>query len=590
VAGVAAGLPRSILALSDLERSVLFMLAQNEPLPRVLEELALGLERVASAGTIASVLLLDEEQRVLRHGAAPRLPAEYQRAIDGTAIGPSAGSCGTAAYRNDCVIVSDIANDPLWDEFRDHALPHGLHACWSMPVVSSTGTVLGTLAFYHREPRSPSADDLAAIDSSARLVRVVLERVRNDRARTRAARREAALYAAARVLAESESVPSALHGVLEAVAQALACQAAVAWLLIPEQGALTCAAHWSSSPETLGPFMAVACQRDRALDEAVAGEVLGSGEPAWFTIDGDSRFVGAELALACGLRAGFALPIRSEQQTLGSVELFVSNPEDRDPDLLRALSTVGLQVGQFIQRARAQEESARLLQELRETVRFSELFAGVLAHDLRNPLNSISMGTELLIQSELGERGRSTLQRMRVSAERMARMIGQLLDLTRSRSGDGIAVVCQRFDLRELARSVADELTLATAPRHVTIEVAGETSGEWDEDRLGQVLSNLVSNALEHGAPGSVPHVSIDGSDAARVRVEVRNAGTISPDNLPWLFDPFRRARTDTHSLSGLGLGLYITRQIVLAHGGTIDVESNAAGTVFRVELPRRPC
>src|SRR6202007_2448701 len=101
----------------------------------------------------------DPNTNRLRHGAGPSLPTKYAEAIDGAVIGPSVGSCGTAAYRAEPVIVSDIATDPLWADFRDLASAHELRACWSTPILSSAGKVLGTFAIYYREPRSPSSEE-----------------------------------------------------------------------------------------------------------------------------------------------------------------------------------------------------------------------------------------------------------------------------------------------------------------------------------------------------------------------------------------------------------------------------------------------
>src|SRR5437763_6828448 len=109
-----------------------------------------------SSGVLASTLLMDPNDKQLRHGAAPNLPKTYTEAIDGAFIGPAVGSCGTAAYRAEQVIVSDIAADPLWGDFRDLALTHLLRACSSSPIFASEGKVIGTFAMYYREPRSPS--------------------------------------------------------------------------------------------------------------------------------------------------------------------------------------------------------------------------------------------------------------------------------------------------------------------------------------------------------------------------------------------------------------------------------------------------
>jgi PAS domain S-box-containing protein len=161
------------------EKRLLEKVACGEPRALVLDALCRLLEELAS-GSRASVLLLDPTTNRLRHGAAPSLPSSYVEAIDGIVIGPSVGSCGTAAYRAAPVIVSDIAGDPLWADFRDLALDHGLRACWSSPILSSEGTVLGTFAVYYAEPRSPAADEQSVIEQITHLARIALERARSE--------------------------------------------------------------------------------------------------------------------------------------------------------------------------------------------------------------------------------------------------------------------------------------------------------------------------------------------------------------------------------------------------------------------------
>src|SRR6267378_7203473 len=129
-----------------------------------------------ASGSLSSILLLDPNANSLRHGAAPSLPIAYAEAIDGIVIGPSVGSCGTAAYRKEPVIVSDIASDPLWADFRELALGHGLRACWSTPILSSAGEVLGTFAIYYREPRSPTPHDSNIIEQITHLASIAIER------------------------------------------------------------------------------------------------------------------------------------------------------------------------------------------------------------------------------------------------------------------------------------------------------------------------------------------------------------------------------------------------------------------------------
>ena len=135
--------------------------AKGEPLESVLDRYLLVVESTAESDTLTSILLLDGT--ILHHGAGPRLPRAYREAIDGSEIGPSAGSCGTAAFRGQPVYVSDIANDPLWADYRDLALGHELRACWSTPIRNSEGRLLGTFAVYHQRPRDPTKEELDSI-------------------------------------------------------------------------------------------------------------------------------------------------------------------------------------------------------------------------------------------------------------------------------------------------------------------------------------------------------------------------------------------------------------------------------------------
>jgi signal transduction histidine kinase len=244
-------------------------------------------------------------------------------------------------------------------------------------------------------------------------------------------------------------------------------------------------------------------------------------------------------------------------------------------------------------RRKAQRENEQLqqiveLQKSREEdARLQERFHCILGHDLRNPLTAVLMGASALEYRKLPEPDARIVTRIRSSAERMRRMIEQLLDLTRSRSGGGIRIDRQPLELVTITRRVVEELEMANPGRALQVEVAGETSGEWDPDRLAQVVSNLVGNALHHGCADRPVAVRVDGG-ASEVALVVHNSGAPIPDELlPVIFEPFRRAQGSKPS--GLGLGLFITQQIVLAHDGTIAVASTAEeGTTFTVVLPRR--
>jgi signal transduction protein with GAF and PtsI domain len=152
---------RTTLSLRDVEAAA--ELAAGASLEAILDRYLLAVEAAADTDLLTSILLLDSEGRRLLHGAAPNLPKSFCDAIHGGEIGPSAGTCGTAAFRKRPVYVADIATDPLWDDYRHLALPHGLRACWSTPIEDGRGRLLGTFAIYHLSPRSPTEEELTAV-------------------------------------------------------------------------------------------------------------------------------------------------------------------------------------------------------------------------------------------------------------------------------------------------------------------------------------------------------------------------------------------------------------------------------------------
>ncbi len=176
---------------AELERiahaRVLEMIASEQPLKDVLTELVHLVEQQVS-GAVGSILLIDDDGEHLRHGAAPGLPSDYNDAIDGVRIGPVVGSCGTAAYRGQRVIVEDIQSSPLWADYRDLASQHGLRACWSEPIRSMDGRSLGTSAIYFTEPRKPTEEELSVLQSVARFAGIAIDRRRAQEALRRSAR------------------------------------------------------------------------------------------------------------------------------------------------------------------------------------------------------------------------------------------------------------------------------------------------------------------------------------------------------------------------------------------------------------------
>jgi PAS domain S-box-containing protein len=207
-------------AMRDGESRILEMIARDAPVEETLEKLVQVVEG-QFAGLLCSVLLLDEDGQHLRHGAAPSLPSAYTAAIDGLCIGPKAGSCGTAMYRREPVVVADILQDPLWEAYREVVKPYGLRACWSTPILSSAGKVLGSFATYCREPRSPVQPETRALEMATHLAGIAIERklAREERERLRQA--QADLARINRVTTMGELTASLAHEIRQPISAAL---------------------------------------------------------------------------------------------------------------------------------------------------------------------------------------------------------------------------------------------------------------------------------------------------------------------------------------------------------------------------------
>jgi signal transduction histidine kinase len=223
--------------------------------------------------------------------------------------------------------------------------------------------------------------------------------------------------------------------------------------------------------------------------------------------------------------------------------------------------------------------------------RARELLLAVLGHDLRNPLSSIRMSAEVLAKTPLTPRQSDLTAGIIRGSERMRRMVHDLLDFTRTRLGAKLVVEPERCDLDAVCRNIAEEIRSGHPDREISVATSGNCIGQWDCERMGQLVSNLVGNAVQHGHPNTPVIVRTAGDDPDSVTLVVENQGPAIPtDRRLNIFDPLNRPPQATQRGQGgsLGLGLYIAREIALAHGGSVKlVSSNESRTLFEVRLPR---
>ena len=473
---------------------------------------------------------------------------------------------------------------PTVDPRQMTALAHAPYRAWlerHMPCsviavpLRARGQPLGVVTVSREEPSPPFTDeDFALLQSLAERAALAIDNARLHGADQEARARAEILYGLAREVIVSDRLDAIYEVALDAITRGLgAARSAIltfgredrmrfrAWrgLSASYRAAVDGHSPWSRDTPDAEPIVVPDVSQEPSLADYRA---LFEAEQI-----GGLAFI----------------PLLSGPEVLGKFMVYFDQPRRMPAAELELARAIADHVAAAVARFSADAE-------LRQIVRFNELFTGILGHDLRNPLAAIVTSAQLAIAHSPGDRVTKPLSRILTSSARMTRMIDQLLDFTRVRVGDGIPLDRKPLDVVSIMRQVMDELEDANPEWTLRLDSALDTTGTWDGDRLAQVFSNLVANAIHHGDVSAGVRVFVDGSSPDRLLVEIHNGGVIPPALLPTIFEPMSGSLQRRNGSRGLGLGLHITREIVRSHGGGISVSSDAeSGTVFRIDLPRAP-
>ena len=524
------------------QRELLTGIAARVPLAQTLAAVC-RLYEEQHPHSLCTVLVLDEAGTHVHVGAAPSMPDAFNDAIDGEPIGPAAGSCGTAAWRVERVVVTDIETDPLWDRYRELAHAHGLRACWSTPVLSSARGVLATFAVYYREPRAPDAEELRAIDGLAAVTAIAIEQDADYRRLMRSEQRFRSLF---------DEHPDAVYS-------------------LDLDGRFT---SYNRSFHALSGFRnsdIFGTTFDRRIAPAQRDEVR-------------AQFAAAAGGEARTYEASVLLPDD------GRIELRITNlPIVEDGEVTGVFGIAH----DITERRRAEQALQLAFEELRLRNRELQDFAFVASHDLQEPLRKIQAFSDRLqsrYAAQLDLEARDYLDRSAQAAARMQKLIDDLLAYSRvSSRGKPFAPV----DLGRLAAGVVDDLEARLESSGGRVEIGPLPTIEGDATQLQQLLQNLVANALKFRSPERAPVVRIEASPARlppdRAAWELRvsdNGIGFDPKYAERIFAPFQRLHA-RQEYEGTGIGLAIVRRIVERHRGTVHAEPRAeGGATFTVLLP----
>jgi PAS domain S-box-containing protein len=535
-------------ALSLLDKAVLEMIRAQQPLSRVLESLCLKIEEL-SPGLLCSVLLLDADGTTLRDGAGPSLPAAYRAVLAGIEIGPHAGSCGTAAYRGQPVVVTDIANDALWADYKHLVLPHGLRACWSMPIASHDGSVLGTFACYYREPRGPDPHHLQLIDRATHLAGIAIEHHR-AKAELRAAE--------TRYRTLVERLPAITY-IAEVGVEGR-------WQFVSPQIETMLgfsAEEWMANP---GLWISRIHEEDREIAIAAEHRVQKTGQ-----------LYKAEYRMHA--RDGRILWFRDEANLLDGTA-------GAKPLMQGVLYDI--------------TEHRRMEDRLRQAQKMEAVgqLAGGVAHDFNNLLMVMGAHTDRIRDRLLPDNPLwADASEIHNAVQRAAALTNQLLAFSRKQF-----LQPRVLDVASVLSGVATMLA-RLLPENIELRIASENGlarVKVDQGQLEQALLNLALNARD-AMPGggtltiearniqfdeaqSWPHSSVQ--PGSYVMLAVTDSGTgMDAATQSRIFEPF----FTTKALGkGTGLGLPMVYGVIQQSGGAISVYSEPGqGTTFKIFFPQ---
>ena len=491
-------------------------------------------------GCPASVLMLDESGRRLRCGASTGLPEFYNQAIDGLEIGPQVGSCGAAAYSGQRVVVEDIETHPNWIPFRSLARQAGLRACWSEPILSSAGKVVGTFAVYSLQPATPKGDDLYQLEEASRLAGLVIERKRTEQA----------------LQLTQFSVDTAHDAIF-----------------------------WIRPDASFFYVNEAACRltgysRDKLLRMTASDLNPAHPQEAWSAHWNELRKK-KTLTFDANLRR------KDGGATLVEVN---ANYLERDGQEFNFAF-----VGDITERKQAEAELHHAKEAAEAANRAKSVFLANMSHEIRTPLNAI-LGFSQLLQRDRALTGphREHLRTINRSGEHLLALINDILEMSKIEAGR-VTLTPVTFDLHGLLEDLERMFRLRAETKGLQLEVIGRDQAPrqvtMDEGKLRQVLINLLSNAVKFSDQGGVTvRVSAhrDSGQPRRLSVDVQDSGIgIAQEDFERIFEPFGQAQNAGMAREGTGLGLSISRGFVRMMGGELTVQSQpGVGSVFRFTLP----
>jgi len=571
VAGISTDitLRKQAESLLSIQNHALEKLAEGYSLEKYMNILTLGYEKIFP-GSKCSVLLLNRDLQTLHNCSGPSLPKEFRDAIDGMSIGPEVGSCGTAAFKGEIIIVEDIATNPLWNRAKNFALSHGLASSWSCPILNSKKIVLGTFAVYYGYPRKPQKDELDIIHSMAHLARIAIENKEKERElksahlelEERVEKRTAELKSTNRLL-ESE----------------------ISERRIAEKQILSLSKFPDENPN---PCLRVNRAGVLIYTNAPGSKLLENWDYKVFELVPGPFQEMVKKVFDTQLNTEFEIEVNEQTKLFHAVYV----PE---------MDYINLYGQDITERKKAAIEQKQTEEKLRAAVKSSEKanqakseFLARMSHELRTPMNAILGFTQLLQMDKknpLADYQKENMERVSTAGKYLLELINETLDLAKVEAGE-MNLEIERLEMIPIIENAITISRPLTIPNNISLEFHKNSFSEVfvnvDKLRFMQVIVNLISNAIKYNKPNGSVAVSIESSGEDKIRVSVKDTGNGIPENQrDKLFVPFERFDPNAELIEGTGIGLAISKHFMEMLKGTIGFESvEGEGSNFFVELP----
>jgi signal transduction histidine kinase/ActR/RegA family two-component response regulator len=521
------------------ERHVMEMMGKGASLTEVLDTLTHAIENMAPE-CLCSILLLDEDRRQLMTGSGGSLPAEYMRAVNGLSIGPDVGACGSAAYRNETVVVEDVATDYRFAMVKDFVMSFGLRACWSVPIHDSSNRVSGTFAMYHRRPARPRERELGLVEAGALLAGNAIERLRAiGRLRDSDERIKLAEKTASVGVWQLD-----LHSGTATVSEELAFQLGQA-----RTTSRLSRREWRSMihPEDRGELLS-ALKRALGADGCFEAEfrvIMPNQSIRWF-------------------------------RTQGRIEFEAAHP--------RRLNGASVDV----------TKAHEMVLGLEQAMHAKSEFLANMSHEIRTPMNGLLGTVDLLLDLGVTEEQKEYVCTIRSCGEALLATVNDILDLSKIEAGK-LIVESIPFHLEELLNETQAVVAPLARARGLALSQVLEPNLPdtllGDPQRLRQVILNLLSNAVKFTSDGDVT-LKVSTCERSEDHVGLRFSVTDTGIGVPAeaqeaIFEPFTQADSSTtRRYGGTGLGLPICRGLVAAMNGRLEIESQPErGSTFHFTI-----